>query len=320
MRTTGGARLAFGHGSGGNRIPAFIHLADDGRNARIAPVMPARRQILLAPALVVFVAAEQALFRRFHATGARRDAHRLTDADDHRIFHRHHVLDRHHVAGRHHRHAMIGHHDHIHLVQHALARQRIDQAADGSIGLAHGLARLRCIRPVIVARTIHHFQVQRGESRPGAGRFLQPARHVLGALRGGYRFVVWLPTCRAHAVDLRRAAGPSPDRGAHTGFFRAYPDRFRLPPSTITDRGQIRHAEIAQPFIAHRVVDHAMTVGSQPGDQGEMVGEGQRRIGRNHPFGTHSLPGQAIKVRGVALAQIVGPQGIDGNQQQRCGL
>ena len=57
-------------------------------------------------------------------------------------------------------------------------------------------------------------------------------------------------------------------------------------------------------------------VRAQAGDQGEVVGEGQYRVGRIHPLGMHAFACKAVKVWRVALAQVVGAQPVDGNQQQ----
>src|SRR3546814_5735686 len=67
------------------RIPALVHLAHDRRDARMRAVMPARGQLALAPAVVMFVRAEALGFHRRLETGIRRDADRLA-ARHHRRF------------------------------------------------------------------------------------------------------------------------------------------------------------------------------------------------------------------------------------------
>src|SRR5690554_1295059 len=79
--------------TGGDRVPAFVHLAHDRWNARMAAVVPAGGQLLLASAVVALAGAQQGRFGGRLATGKRPEADYL--AEGHRLGVRlvHHLLE-----------------------------------------------------------------------------------------------------------------------------------------------------------------------------------------------------------------------------------
>ena len=128
-------RLALRHRFAPDRIPACIELAHDRRHARMPAVLPPLRHLVLAPAFVMRVAAEQ---RRFGRSRPRFRTMPTTWPVAHHLASRGSTISSIAMHGRRHRrHAVIGDDHQVHAIAQAACLQRVKQAADRCVDLRH---------------------------------------------------------------------------------------------------------------------------------------------------------------------------------------
>src|SRR5690606_15881180 len=101
----------------------------------------------------------------------------------------------------------------------------------------------------------------------------------------------------------------------YTTLFRS--PRLAAPPARVAHGLAVLQRKAAQGLVAHGVMDDAMAIRAQAGDDGVVVGKGERRVGRLHPFGAHAFGGEAVQVRRIAAPEEVGVYTVQGHQQQR---
>ena len=145
--------------------------------------MPVHRQRLLAPALVMRVPAQQALGGGGFIARTWIETDHLAGADGFGLFERSHVFQCDVLVWLHLGHAVVGHDDDVGMRAPASGFQRVQDAADGGIHVAHGGLRVRCIGAMVVTTAVHLFEVQRGQARARGGCFGQPASHFICTCR-----------------------------------------------------------------------------------------------------------------------------------------
>ncbi len=220
------------------------------------------------------------------------------------------------------RHAVIGDDQQVEAVVEAARGDAGDQARDRGIDAAHRRGGLRRVRTIVMRGLVDVLEVQRHERRSPRGGPVEPAEHGVDALLGRHVRVERGPVVRIGPVHRRFGPRPVHRRGAPPGPLHARPDRFGLlPPARILHRGAIggREALPGQIRIGHRVVDDAVAIGPQAGDQRVVVRKRQRRKRGPHRRRVRALDQQAVQRRRQAAAQIGRTERIERDQDHRSG-
>ena len=230
------------------------------------------------------------------------------------------------MAVRHVGHAVVGDDDEVDA---APVRTRGDARAQlrkPGIDFAFGGDRVRAMRAAAVRGDVDLVEVGGDQARPLRGGQLQPIQHLLHARANARGLVERAPLRGPFAVDFGHRTGPEQHRGALSLAFHRRPQRFGAGPPASVGGGRALGHEMAEFGIAHPVVDHAVVVRAQAGDQGVMVGEGEGGIRRVHPARVHAVGGDGLERRHRAAAQRIRAQPVDRHQhhgrlrlRRRCG-
>ena len=293
--------------------PAFVGLADDGGNARIRAVMPGRRQRFAPPAFGMVVAAEQP-HRLGFVAGARRDQHDRAVVLEFDRIGGDDVVEVADVAVRHVGHAVVGDDDEVDAASAGTRGDARAQFRQARVDRAFGGDLVRAMRAAAVPGDVDLVEVGSDQARTFCGGQIQPVQHLAHARIHAHGLVERTPLRRAFAVDFGRRTGPEQHCAALPRAFHRDPQRLAARPPAPVRRARALGHERAELRVAHPVVDHAVVVRAQAGDQRVVVGEGERRVRRIHPARVHAVGGDGVERGHRAAAHDVGAQGIDRHQ------
>ncbi len=254
--------------------PPRIGQAQEGRHAGIAAIRQPRRDLGLAPALHMLVWLEQRCrqlrFLSRHCIHGRiwPGSHPAITAFWRQQVHAYHPL------GAQLRHTVVG--DDHQIGVDVTPPEPVEQAADRLVDPRDGLRGRLGARTGIVARMVDVVEIQREEAESLRRWPVQPGQQRVDPFRGRHLAVKGRRHRRAHAMDRCLRTGPEHGCAANTVQFRRHPYRLRLvPPAAVGDGSHIAVAEtlVRNRGVRHHVVDDAVMVGPQPGDQRVMIRE-----------------------------------------------
>ena len=189
--------------------------------------------------------------------------------------------------------------------------------------MSHRGSGLRAVGPVLVPGVIDVGIVKRDQVGALRRRQAQPGNHLIDALVIGKVIVEIQVIGGAAAVNLGLRAGPEEARAAHALLLRQHPQRRASVPAAVTLR---RRIAVGIKLLADRVIElvghNAVVLGVKSGDQGVVIGEGQRRIGRDHSLsGDRAFGTQLQQMFGAVLFGVVVAKAVERHQHHvRLGL
>ena len=218
-------------------------------------------------------------------------------------------------------HAMVGDDDQVDAVELAARGQAVEQASDRGIERAQGL------RAPAASRDRDRVRPRR------AGRSTASPVAVASDMGSSSQASTW--STRASALTSwsngSQRCGRRPWIGASLpgqnivalrspAFSRADPDRLAAPPVAVAHRFAIGQAERPQRVVRHAVVDDAVAVGTQTGDEA-CSGWGKSATGRTDSSIARARPRWRSRARfGVRpQVEVVGAEAVDGDQDHRVG-
>ena len=118
------------------------------------------------------------------------------------------------------------------------------------------------------------------------------------------------------AGNFGLAAGPAEAGGAHALAFGKTPEGRAGVPGGVGDGVGVGGGEAGLANgIEKAVGEEAVVTGIEAGDEGEVVGKSERRIGGQHAFRRRgALPGEGEKVAGVVALGVVPAEAVEGDE------
>jgi len=213
---------------------------------------------------------------------------------------------------------VIGDDDDIRRVVNTVLFQAGDQVPESRVDVAQCCIDLGRIRAVIVTGVIDLLKVQGQEVRAFVARQAKPRQHLIHARVGTHLAIECQPVLGTHAVDGDIRARPEHCRRMFALAFGANPQRLAAPPRRI-GRGLwiIVYKFVATDRIEEAVVDDAVMIRIQAGDDGVVIRERERGEGRAQRFGVHTIGGQQRKIRREFALDIICAVAVDRNQDER---
>ena len=308
----------------GGDAPVDIRQAQQLRNPRVAAIHQPRRHAGLVPALHVRLRLFQ-LFLDACEIGARGCAVRLriearqdAHADRRHLVERDQSIEHHAVLCRHGRHTVVGEHNQVDVIEQAALAQSLHQPRHRRVGLAQRVIHLGRVRPVGVARMVDRIEIQGEKCGPLFGWQIQPRQHLIHALIRCHLGVEKFPLVRVMTADSRLRTGPEHRGRAQAVQPRGFPQRHAGgPPAAIGNGLAVAQRELAQLRIDHRVVDDAVVIRAQAGDDRVVVRKRQRRERRLHRCGLHAVLRQHRQGRAESAFDVIVAIAVDRDQQQR---